>query len=281
MSTFCATAFGSPIADLYLPFDQGMSRAIEDTVRAVRTLCPDASSILDIGSGPGEPGCSVAAAFPSATVICSDVAQTMVDKAAARAKSKGLDNVTAMVLDLADLSAIPSASIDVITANFAIMSTASLSSALREASRVLKPGGFFVGTVWQVFSVPVLANDVVTELIGQPPEPPAVDPMRPTVTDPALLDAEFSAVGLAASEGHNSLSEISFDVGPVAGASAWKSVLISHLAKLEGLEASGVITREQAQAAVERRAAMNGLVQDGRLLCPGTYRALRLAKPGA
>ena len=67
-----------------------------------------------------------------------------------------------MLLDLADQAAIPSASQDVVTANFAIMSTDKLESALKEVRRVLKPGGFLVGTVWhggaQYSAVPVAAR---------------------------------------------------------------------------------------------------------------------------
>lgn len=277
--TFAATAFGVPIADLYQPFDQGMMQAISGTVSSVKQLSPDAATILDVGSGPGEPGCSLAASFPCAAVICSDIAQAMVDKATARAQSKGLSNVTAIVLDLADLSAVPSASQDVVTANFAIMSAANLTSALQEIHRVLKPGGTLVGTVWHAFSVPLLANEVMTELLGQPPEPPEIDPMRPTMTDPVLLDAEFTNAGLRASEGHNTLCEITFDLGLFAGTSAWQSVLISHLGRLESMEASGAAAREQARAAVERRATARGLLKEGKLKCPGTYRTFCLAKP--
>ncbi|KAK3250061.1 hypothetical protein CYMTET_40561 [Cymbomonas tetramitiformis] len=277
MSTFSATPFGSNIADLYLPFDRGMGTAIDSTVSAVRKLSPDAASILDLGSGPGEPACTLAAAFPSASVICSDVAQAMVDLAEKRAKSEGLRNLSTMLLDLADLNAVPSASQDVITANFAIISTPSLESALREIQRVLKPGGFLVGTVWQTFSVPELAKDVMTELLGQPPPPPPIDPMR--LADAALLDAEFSKADLHFMEGHNTLGDIVFDLGLVSGDSTWKSVMISALGKLEQLETSGDTTIcERAKATVEKTATAKGLVKEGKLKCPGTFRAFRLTK---
>jgi len=279
MSTFSAKFFGSNVADLYLPYDNGMSQAIDTTVSTVRAQCPGVSSILDLGSGPGEPACTLAATFPSATVICSDVARAMVNLADERIATKGLRNVTTMVLDLSDLSAIPSASQDVVTANFAIISTPNLEECLHEVERVLKLGGFFVGTVWHSFSVPVLATDVMTQLVGEPPVPPSVDPMR--LADVALLDALFANAGLRVEEGHNRLGEIAFQLGTVSGTEAWKSLMISHLAKLEAMEQAGDAgICERAKEAVESLAAAKGFLRDGgELTVPGTYRIFCVKKP--
>lgn len=68
------------------------------------------TQMLDLAAGPGEPSCYLAAAFPSARVLCTDVSEDMVPKAAARAQKKGLANVTCAVVDAHDLSSIASAS---------------------------------------------------------------------------------------------------------------------------------------------------------------------------
>ena len=164
VSTFSAHAFGVDLSELYLPFFNGMGPAIEKTFSAVKSLSSDPSRILDLASGPGEPGCTLAAGFPSAVVICSDLAQPMVDLASNRARLKGLSNVKTMLLDLTSMTDIPSASQDVVTAHFVITNIPIVQQALKEINRVIKPGGFLVGTVWQTFSIIPLANEVIREI---------------------------------------------------------------------------------------------------------------------
>lgn len=55
----------------------------------VRTFSPTPDRLLDLGSGPGEPGCTLAAQFRCETVL-SDVAPPMVALAAKRIATKGL-----------------------------------------------------------------------------------------------------------------------------------------------------------------------------------------------
>jgi len=279
---FGKRVFGSLLADLYLPYDRGMGHAIESTVSAVKKLSPNAENILDLASGPGEPGCTLAKSFPNAAVICSDGAQAMVDLATQRATEKGLHNVTTMLLDLTDLSALPTASQDVVTINFAISHIDNPQGALKEIHRVLKPNGVLCGTIWQSFSVPVLANLVVTELLGEAPNPPPIDKMR-FGDSSSLLDREFSETGFLMLDGHNTTGEIIFDMGPINGDYlAWKSVLISHLSKLEEMEAAGDSTiRERAEVTVQSLAKEKGWIQDGNMKLPGTFRSFCLARVDA
>ena len=50
-------------------------------------------SILDLATGPGEPGTSLAKKFPSGTLTLSDIAPDMVEKAKAFIASEGVLNV--------------------------------------------------------------------------------------------------------------------------------------------------------------------------------------------
>jgi len=205
----------------------------------------------------------------------------MLDLAADRAKSKGLSNVETMLLDLTDLSAIPSSSIDVVTANFCISHTDNLAACLSEVYRVLKPGGHFCGTDWQSFSIIPFAKEVMSALLGLPPPPAETWEHKGALSlmDPAVSDAAFDKAYLQAAEGHNALGEIVFDLGPIAGDSAWMSALISCLGDLEKEEANGDLTiRERAKAAVGNAASQKGFIQDDNLTLPGTFRGFRVMK---
>jgi len=274
-------AFGCRFSELYTPFDDGMGPAIEATASAIKQLCPNARTILDLGSGHGEPGCTVAARFPSAAVICSDVSQSMLDLAAKRAADKSLANLSTMILDLGDLRAIGAASQDVVTANFVMQNAADLQASLREIHRVLKPGGVLVGTLWQVFSVPTVAAEVCAELMALPAPGPEAEKDSGTMrlADVEMVNREFSEAHFEFCEGHDSAGETSFNVGEVAG-DAWKHVMLSHLTKLEEMEKAGdTSVQERTRAAVEKAAVACGYVKEGVLCMPGTFRNFRVAKP--
>jgi len=277
-------AFGCAISELYKPYNDGMGPAIAATTSAIHQLSPDARNVLDLGSGHGEPGCTVAAAFPDATVICSDLAQSMLDLAAKRASDQGLTNVDTMILDLSDLSAIETGSQDVVTANFALQNAPDLQATLHEICRVLKPGGVLVGTVWQIFSVVTVAAEAHAELMGLAPPDPDTERYKGSMMtadiemmNKALTDCQFEFV-----DGHDSMCETSFDVGPIAG-DAWKHVLIGHLTSLEQIEKSGDTTIQQrASEIVATATTAKGYVkEDGKLYMPGTFRNFRVAKAGA
>ena len=276
-------AFGCSISHLYKPYNEGMGPAIQATTGAIQQLCPDASAILDLGSGHGEPGCTIATTFPAATVVCSDLAPSMLSLAAKRASDQGLANVTTMILDLADLGAIDAGSQDVVTANFALQNAPDLQKTLLEIRRVLKPGGVLVGTTWQVFSVVTVAAEVHAELMGLPPPDLEADKYKGSMR---LADIEMVNNELAQAQfrvmpvyGHDSLGETAFDVGAIAG-DAWKHVVIGHLTELEQMEKGGDATvQERTRAIVERVTTEKGYVRDGTLYMPGTFRNFRVAKP--
>lgn len=116
-------------------------------------------SILDVGSGPGEPACLLKQTFPRAEVTSTDPEADMVDKAKARAGKLGLQ-LGFNICSAADLSAFPDASFDVVTANFVLMFVPDKRRMLEEAMRVLKPEGRLILTVWRSMTLLELAFEM-------------------------------------------------------------------------------------------------------------------------
>ncbi len=102
------------------------------TAREVAALRP--SLVLDLATGSGDLAAEIQARCPGATVVGADFSLPMLMEA----RKRGLENLMvadAMNLPFADASA------DVVTVAFGLRNMASWADALREMSRVLRPGG--------------------------------------------------------------------------------------------------------------------------------------------
>jgi len=135
-------------------------------------------NILDIGSGPGEPSCTLAFTFPTAQITCTDPAPDMNAKAKARAEKKGVQLSAFSVCGGEDLSQFPDSCFDFVTMNFALMFVPDRAKCLEECKRVLKPGGKVLSTVWKTNSFMAAVSTAAAEFTGEPPgEPPPINPM--------------------------------------------------------------------------------------------------------
>lgn len=147
-------AFVTPMFDVIAPryddftrlFSFGMDRRWKAALvgDAVATLSPGATTALDLACGTGDLAVAVAGRQPSLTVTGIDASPRMIDTARARhggaPDQAGRVRFTvgdAMRLDAAD------ASVDLITAGYCYRNVPDWRAALREAARVLKPGGIF------------------------------------------------------------------------------------------------------------------------------------------
>ena len=102
---------------------------------------------LDIASGTGEPGLSVARLAPSGRVVLTDLVPEMLDIAARRAKAQGVANIETRVCSADDLP-FSDATFDSVSVRFGYMFFADLAKATAEFARVLKPGGRLCSSVW-------------------------------------------------------------------------------------------------------------------------------------
>jgi SAM-dependent methyltransferase len=107
-------------------------------------------TILELAAGRGDVGFLAAELLhPGGTLISSDGAEAMVEVARRRAEQLGIDNVQFKPIDLEWIDA-KLASVDGILNRFGYMHAVDPEHALREARRVLRPGGRIVLAVWDL-----------------------------------------------------------------------------------------------------------------------------------
>jgi ubiquinone/menaquinone biosynthesis C-methylase UbiE len=116
----------------------------------IRLLNPKETDIvLDVASGTGEPGLSIAKKLSGGKVILSDLSENMIKIAQEKAARSGIKNIETVACDISDLP-FPDNSFDAISCRFGFMFFPDMLSAAREMIRVLKPGGRAATAVWNV-----------------------------------------------------------------------------------------------------------------------------------
>jgi SAM-dependent methyltransferase len=105
-------------------------------------------SVLDLGTGPGEPAMTIARAVaPSGRVVGVDLSERMVSLATETARARRLSNIEFRAMDCGKLD-LPDGTFDGVVSNFGFQIFTDPEAAAREARRVLKPGGRIAVTIW-------------------------------------------------------------------------------------------------------------------------------------
>lgn len=132
------STFWDEIAGVY-DLAEGFNRkANKETLRQVRELVPQWSSVLDCAAGTGE--FSLAVAERAGAVICTDLSRAMLDQAEKKAKQRGITNISFTVRDMTDLPE-GDGMYDVVIAANVLHLLERPERALRELWRVTAPGG--------------------------------------------------------------------------------------------------------------------------------------------
>ncbi len=136
----------------------------------------DHSDVLDVATGTGEPGLSVAALIPQGRVTLTDLAEQMLAVAVGRAADRGLGNVRTQVCDAASLP-FPDNSYDTVLCRFGFMFFPDLAAAATELARVARPDGRLVVAVWgrpeQNPWATTIMGTIARHVATEPPAPDA------------------------------------------------------------------------------------------------------------
>lgn len=193
--------------------------------------------VLDLASGTGEPAITIAAHVgPGGRVVATDAARRMLEGARARAVELSLGHMNFVV---ADMGALPyaDASFDAVTCRFGLMFPPDTVGALREALRVLRPGGKAVYMVHGAYEDAPLYRIVrETALSFFKREGSATAHIRERFAAPGALGEALSAAGFTGVEDHP--VEVASEYP--ADAPFWRTGLARRYAgDLKGLDEAG------------------------------------------
>jgi SAM-dependent methyltransferase len=128
---------------------------------------------LDIASGTGEPGLSIARLSPKGRVVVTDLVAEMLAIAARRARAQGIANVETTVCSADDLP-FDDATFDSVSVRFGYMFFPDVAKATAEFARVLKPGGRIGSSVWVKPEenpwTTIAMQAIATEAVVAPPD---------------------------------------------------------------------------------------------------------------
>ena len=157
--------------------------------------------IVDVGAGSGTLSLAAMERWPNARVVAVDPSARMLDLAKAAAGERGLDD--RLQTEVGDAGRLPlaDASVDVAMTTFVLQLVPNRSAAVREAFRVLRPGGTFACLTWRANEDPfeaVSAFELAAEEldIDLPDRPDGVGRAYATATSAAaeLRRAGFRSV---------------------------------------------------------------------------------------
>ena len=224
---------------------------------------------LDIASGTGEPGLTVAKLAPRGRVVLTDLSAEMLDVAARRARAQGITNFETEVCSADDLP-FGDATFDSISVRFGYMFFPDVARATAEFARVLKPGGRLGSSVWVKPEDNPWTTIAMQAIAAETTLPPA-DPDRPNMyrcAAPRYVGDLYQAAGL------RDVAE--WDVGIVlvteSPAQYWE--MISEHVSLAAAALQQVDEPARARIARAVVAEAAEYEQDGKVRIPGLARCI-------
>ncbi len=168
--------------------------------------------VLDIATGTGEPGLSLARRAPQGSVVGLDLSEGMLAVARDNAARQGLANYSAVAGDACALP-FPAQRFDAVSCRMGFMFFPDMLLAAQEMHRVLKPGGRLATSVW---SAPA-HNPWITTMMGTMsahlplPAPAPLAPGMFRCAQPGMLADLLEKAGFSGVHAEEVQSTVEFD----------------------------------------------------------------------
>ncbi|MDP4286164.1 MAG: methyltransferase domain-containing protein [Bacteroidota bacterium] len=157
----------------------------------------DTDVVLDIASGTGEPGLTIATMLTDGKVVLTDLSEDMLAIAREHAAQRGINNIETRVCDVCELPFADN-TFDAISCRFGFMFFPDMLLAAKEMARVLKPGGRIATAVWggpeKNFWVTAIGGTINRNMQLPPPPPGAPGMFR--CAQSGLIRNLFEQAGL-------------------------------------------------------------------------------------
>jgi len=248
---------------------------IMDQLRPVGTAMIDRLHIaehqqhLDIASGTGEPGLTIARLAPKGHVVLTDLAPEMLDIATRRANEQGITNFETKVCSADDLP-FGDAAFDSVSVRFGYMFLPDLTRATAEFARVLKRDGRLCSSVWVKPEAnpwtTVVMQAIESETVLAPPDPDG--PTMYRCAAPGYLSALYEAAGL------RDVAEWDIDVELVTESPAQYWDMISEHVSLAVAALRQVDDPARERIANRVIATVSTYEEDGTVRIPGAARCV-------
>jgi len=230
--------------------------------------------VLDIASGTGEPGLTIAELAPEGRVVLTDLAPEMLEIAARRAGAQGAANVETLVCS-ADELGFGDATFDAVSVRFGYMFFPDLARATTEFVRVLEPGGRLCSSVWVEPEenpwIAIAMSAIAAEVVLPPPDPDGPTMFR--CAAPGYVSALYEIAGL------RDVAEWDVEVALVTRSPSQYWEMISEHVSL-AVAALGQVdgpARERIRADAMEKVSV--FEEDGEIRVPGLARCIVGTKP--
>jgi SAM-dependent methyltransferase len=229
---------------------------------------------LDIASGTGEPGLSIARLAPRGHVVVTDLASEMLDVATRRARAHGIANVETQVCSADDLP-FDDATFDSVSVRFGYMFFPDMTRATAEFARVLKPGGRLCASVWVKPEenpwTAIAMQAIATETVLAPPDPDGPNMFR--CADPGHVSDLYEGEGL------RGIAEwdVAVELVTASAAQYWDMISEHVSLAVAALQQVDGPARERIRAAAVTR--VGAFEQGGTVRVPGMARCIVGTKP--